>query len=708
MNHVASEVMAAACGYHIPAWGHGAPQVSEGKTQSNEGVDKLLHNWPGIPCHWVPAHIAYGLLEKVVLDQAPVVDKQGNLSTQNSPIKEKYIPEDQEFHQQMLQKLALHLAAQPDTQHGLPQLQQTPDTAVDALDLPAPLGNQNQEAHLPPLAKASQESAGFPQHTPSAETGDFQKKVCQGKGTKLSAHDQEFQQEMLRKLALHLAAHDQSSPDHVKEDEVTEVVTTPDFFPATPSSFGDERCEHYFIGDDNGEIEVEERTHCLPSCVWVPAHVAHGLLCGIESRHVVEGQAGRQEQEFHQRMLQKLALHLAAQPQPLHAPSSAGQKAGQASVPQNKTAWADIEDDEESPQHSLVPPMAAHTRKWGKDCSEAYDTKAKQTVSHPTITGLGPDQTFQQEMLQKLALHLAAQPDRTKDAGFNAMNDAKLVGEDKAHCQRLIADLTPTTDGMRTPKAAQVIAWVKSCARTLSLTQHGCRLVQMVVDMSATQEREQLLEGLLQEVMELCTSPHANHVIAKLVEIMPAGSLLGIVAALHGKATTVARHQFGSRILERLVEHGSEIEIGSFLEELFVDVEALARHPFGNYVVARILEHATPDRKHTCVQMLLPYVLQHATHKTACNIVQRMLENSDLASRALIADAFLAGTGDTSLEAIASTRYGSFVIQHLVDRFHPRIDAVKARVKAAHAQLAASAHSEKKIVQFLGEGFFRD
>jgi len=108
------------------------------------------------------------------------------------------------------------------------------------------------------------------------------------------------------------------------------------------------------------------------------------------------------------------------------------------------------------------------------------------------------------------------------------------------------------------------------------------------------------------------------------------------------------------------------------------------------------------------VNKLLPYVLQHATHKTACNIVQRMLEHANLTCQARIADVFLEGRGETSLEAIAATRYGSFVIQHLVDRFHPRIDAVKARLKAAHTTLQASGFSQRKIVQFLGEAFFRE
>merc|ERR1740130_2153590 len=163
---------------------------------------------------------------------------------------------------------------------------------------------------------------------------------------------------------------------------------------------------------------------------------------------------------------------------------------------------------------------------------------------------------------------------------------------------------------------------------------------------------------------------------------------------MRGKATTMARHQFGSRILERLIEHCDEALIGFLLDELLEDFEALARHQFGNFVVARLLEHGTPCRNLSCVQKLLPHVLQHAVHKTACNIVQRMLEHADLACQALIADAFLEGSGATSLEAIAATRYGSFVIQHLVDRFHPRIDAVKARLKAAHSQLMASGFSQ--------------
>merc|ERR1712032_854599 len=124
--------------------------------------------------------------------------------------------------------------------------------------------------------------------------------------------------------------------------------------------------------------------------------------------------------------------------------------------------------------------------------------------------------------------------------------------------------------------------------------------------------------------------------------------------------------------------------------------------------MGRTLEHCTDARMHACVEKLLPHVLKHATHKTASNVVGCLLVHSNLDCQAAIADAFLAGKGEMSLETIAATRYGSFVVHHLVDRFHPRIDAVKARVKAAHRQLQESSFSNQKIVNFLGEAFFRD
>jgi len=336
-------------------------------------------------------------------------------------------------------------------------------------------------------------------------------------------------------------------------------------------------------------------------------------------------------------------------------------------------------------------------------------TKGKQIQNSPQ------PQDFHQQMLQKLALHLAAQPhplhesNSTDEIELKSSHDGVIeIGEDKVQCDCMIADLEPSLDATRAARAASVMAWIQPAARTLSLTQSGSRLVQKAIDVASLKQLDQLAENLLKDTTELYTSPHANHVLAKLIEVMPRGRLVCIGEAMRGKATTVARHQFGSRILESVIVHCTKDQIGYLLDELLEDLEALARHQFGNFVVQRLFEHGTEAWKDQCFQKLLPHVLHHATHKTACNVVQRMLDHANLSCQAVIADAFLAGEGKTSLETIAATRYGSFVVQHLVDRFHPRIDAVKARVKAAHPKLQESTFSQRKIIDHLGEAFFKE
>jgi hypothetical protein len=718
------------------------------KGQYNQGIEKLLQVWPSssqYACVTVPAYIAAGLLKNI--DHKSSEEKVHGDGKGCKLQKSSLGPQDQEFHQDMLQKLALHLAAQPDVQSESLQ----------------------REAEEPQVRNAqvvySDDVAAFPSRAKAA-------------GKNLSPQEQELQQEMLRKLALHLAAQSAAeeahapnvesaatSEDTVKTKQIEDPISTPEVYPSTPSSFGEENCAHYYIGDEDYDDVVDDTCQCWPYTahfVWVPMHIAYGLLDGIVPRPESSGKGAKgsrheqklrpQEQELHQQMLQKLALHLAAQPDSPPGQQQEGYDQvdvtaatvpdqtqdqvlchTQASQATPKTRWADITDDLEicqAPFDSADPKCSGISRTMNIDKTHRKDEVRKSGMSpQPTYCGGSKElkskassfssrhqkpeqQEFQQEMLKKLALHLAAQSDADDcpvEATLRSVLEAQTLGEDKARCNRLILQLDQSSS---TPEAAveasKIVDWVIPGTRTLSLMQCGSRLVQKTVDVASFEKREQLLEALLPEVVEIYTSPHANHVLAKLVEIMPPKSLAGLGNSLRGKATTVARHQFGGRILERLIEHCDEDQIGFLLDELLDDFEALARHQFGNFVVTRLLEHGTAARKHTCVQKLLPHVLQHATHKTACNIVQRMLEHADLSCQAAIADAFLAGTGETSLEVIATTRYGSFVIQHLVDRFHPRIDAVKSRIKGAHSQLQESGFSRRKIVDLLGESFFRE
>eukprot|EP00930_Biecheleria_cincta_P036101 TRINITY_DN24781_c0_g1_i1.p1 TRINITY_DN24781_c0_g1~~TRINITY_DN24781_c0_g1_i1.p1 ORF type:complete len:707 (+),score=133.21 TRINITY_DN24781_c0_g1_i1:209-2329(+) len=659
---------------------------------------------------FVPAYIAYGLLDTMAPlcydTMAPIVSLGGKgCDSKNWPAshcdhagsktvkaskdgKQLLGPEQQEFHQEILRKLALHLAAQPDADQECQQQAQPPvvfeKSSSSKKDVesqgssPRSVFCETPEDHSMPvwtdprgrtaqsIAREEQpdedthcvwvptyiaygllDAMMFGQCCPQGSQGNSDSK------NRLGPQEQEFHQQMLRKLALHLAA----QPDGDHESSIKGVQSQP-FVQNRPSVPSNENCK-------------ETMPHKLRN--WGSA--------GNQEKGAGRSlslQQNPHQDEFHRQMLQKLALHLAAQPD---TPKSVPMEAGQG-------------------QHVTWTARQTARGNQGKGTS-----LTSSHFQHST-----QQQEFHQEMLRKLALHLAAQPQPLQEARQQAdvsweAADPVAAGEDKLLCERLVADLEPPADASR---ILDVLNWVFSVAGLLSLTQFGSRVVQKAIAVTSAQQRKAFAEILLPAAKELYTNPHGNHVLAKLMEVLPCARLLCIAEGMCGEATTVARHQFGSRILERLIEHCDEEQIGFLLDELLEDLEALARHAFGNFVVQRMFENCTAARKHSCVERLLPHVLQHATHKTASNVVQRMLQNVEFSWQAAMADAFLAGEGSTSLEAIAATRYGSFVVHQLVDRLHPRIDSVKARVKAAHPRLQESKFSQKNIVDFLGESFFHD
>jgi len=675
-------------------------------------------------CVCVPSYIVYGLLGQGHNDRG---GKGGKGSKQD---KSRGL-QDQDFHQQMLQKLSLHLAAQPDVVHKTPRTEAPQrerlahhTSLVDGANAPKTVGE----------AKSGYEKSRWCQDdkTPSPERLHPQilkegigGSLCLSAMQNCSAHE-DFHQQILRKLALHLAA----QPDTMDAQTGGIAHQTPRCTgPSDSKGAWNDRtiCEKCKWGQE-GKTPSPERLH---------PQIASSGRGGCLSLNPV--QQDSHEQEFHQHILQKLALQLSAppgteqeypeatpdEPQTLLNPTFHFEKPGPT---QNRAARAPSPDFADALACLVGDTSRDHKRCWLPNATHVATPSRPGTAGKAQCRGGGEgaslssnpmqnsseQQKFHQQMLRQVAQHLAAQPRPRHKQSLSEgeepqadlfLSDPAKVGEDKLHCDRLIAELEPSLDAGRD---RQVMEWILLVSPMLSLTQSGSRVVQRAIEMASAEQLQQLTEQLLQATTALYSSAHGNHVLVRLIEVLPQSRLVCIGETMRGKATTVARHQYGCRILSRLVEYCLEDQIGFLLDELLEDLEALARHQFGNFVVQHLLAHSTSVRNRACVQRLLPHVLQHATHKTASNVVQRMLEHADLSGQAAIADAFLAGEGDTSLESIAGTRYGSFVVQRLVDRLHPRIDTVKARVKAAHPQLQESGFSQRKIVDFLGEAFFRD
>jgi len=227
-------------------------------------------------------------------------------------------------------------------------------------------------------------------------------------------------------------------------------------------------------------------------------------------------------------------------------------------------------------------------------------------------------------------------------------------------------------------------------------------VLQRALEVAQAPERLRFASELYPHAVELYESPHGNHVVTMLIQILPPPVLQPLVDKLQEKgAPAIARHQYGCRVLERLVEHCPAAQIAPLLDEVAADSEALSRHPYGNFVVQHILEHGSPDLRHLLFQRLLPAVQCLATQRTASHVVQRVLDFCDGGCASAVVDSLLLSQSPHSLEEVACNRYGCHVVKQLSGlRDAVRRAMVKERLSAGLPSLEASQFGRRTLEEF--------
>ena len=134
----------------------------------------------------------------------------------------------------------------------------------------------------------------------------------------------------------------------------------------------------------------------------------------------------------------------------------------------------------------------------------------------------------------------------------------------------------------------------------LAQTPDGTWVVQSALDtLSGDSSRLQLVHELKSHTWEALRCPHANHVLQKCVTSVRAGAVQFIVDELlapgPGAIVLAARHQYGCRIVQRILEHLSAPQVAVVVQELVANCAQLSRHPYGSYAIRSLLEHCPGD-----------------------------------------------------------------------------------------------------------------
>jgi pumilio RNA-binding family len=177
------------------------------------------------------------------------------------------------------------------------------------------------------------------------------------------------------------------------------------------------------------------------------------------------------------------------------------------------------------------------------------------------------------------------------------------------------------------------LALVQGIVLPLALHEKGCRLLQLALEKTDNATRRDLIAELRGHVREALDSPHANHVLQRVIELVPPSTVQFILDELASSwdMSSVVQHRFGCRLLERIFEHftacgNTRLTLDFFLANgAFGDLAAHCFHMFGTHVMQHLMEYGTYEQQLLVCSALRNDLRNAALHEFAVGVLDKAL-----------------------------------------------------------------------------------
>lgn len=195
----------------------------------------------------------------------------------------------------------------------------------------------------------------------------------------------------------------------------------------------------------------------------------------------------------------------------------------------------------------------------------------------------------------------------------------------------------------------------------LSQNARGSREVQHAMETASSEDaRVRLASELRGHISEALRCPHANHVLQKCIECLSPHNTQFIIDELMarpGSISYAARHKYGCRIVQRLLESCLPQQVSGLIETLLADAFQIARHPYGNYVMQHLLVYGTADQKCRLGTVLAENAAAMGQDDYGSAVMTAAMIYSCLEQQKLLARAIVRASG--LLLSMALARHGS-------------------------------------------------
>lgn len=165
--------------------------------------------------------------------------------------------------------------------------------------------------------------------------------------------------------------------------------------------------------------------------------------------------------------------------------------------------------------------------------------------------------------------------------------------------------------------------------------------------------------------MRVIKDQNGNHVVQKIIELVPRQYIDFIMNAVRGQVTPLASHAYGCRVIQRLLEYGTEADKAEIMGELHASAQILITDQYGNYVAQHVIQNGELEDRERIIQLVMGQLLTLSKHKFASNVVEKCIEYGTPAQRTTIREQLTTTgpDGNNPLQQMMRDQFGNYVIR---------------------------------------------
>lgn len=159
--------------------------------------------------------------------------------------------------------------------------------------------------------------------------------------------------------------------------------------------------------------------------------------------------------------------------------------------------------------------------------------------------------------------------------------------------------------------------------------------------------------------------------VQKAFERIPAEHIQFIINSFTGHVQELATHQYGCRVIQRILEYCEEHTRAAVLQEVHASAASLIIDQYGNYVMQHIIEHGLEEDRGRTIGLVTSQLVNFSKHKFASNVVEDSIQSGSKEERQRIVATMTAvkENGQSPLQALITDQYGNYVIRKILPGF---------------------------------------